>query len=110
MPNQRFCLTLDLHDDPNLIAAYDTHHRAVWPEVLASIESAGITRLEIYRYHTRLCMWIEANDDFSFEKKQAMDAANPRVQAWEALMWTYQKALPGALPGQKWLLMDKIFG
>jgi len=24
-------------------------------------------------------------------------------------MWKYQQALPGAQPGEKWVLMDKIF-
>ena len=54
-------------------------------------------------------MIIEANDDFSFEKKTAMDAANSKVQEWEGLMWKFQQALPWAKPGEKWILMDKIF-
>ena len=47
--------------------------------------------------------------DFSFDKKSIADAANPTVQRWEELMWQYQQALPSAKPGEKWLLMDKIF-
>jgi len=38
-----------------------------------------------------------------------MDAANPKVQEWEALMWKYQQPLPGTAPGEKWMLMDKIY-
>jgi len=38
-----------------------------------------------------------------------MDAANPKVQEWETLMWNYHQALPLAKPGEKWLLIDKIF-
>jgi L-rhamnose mutarotase len=52
---------------------------------------------------------MEVNDEFSFEKKGAMDAGNEKVQEWETLMWKYQQALPGAKPGEKWMLMDKIF-
>lgn len=106
---QRHCLALDLKNDPALIAEYEAHHRAVWPEVLESIRTAGIERLEIWRIEARLFMILEANDGFSFEKKSAADAANPRVQDWETLMWQYQQALPTARPGQKWLPLDKIF-
>ena len=54
-------------------------------------------------------MILEASDAFTFAEKAAMDAANSKVQEWETLMWTYQQALPLAKPGEKWLLMDKIF-
>jgi len=106
---KRYCLTLDLKDDAALIAEYEAYHKAVWPEVLQSITSSGITDLQIYRHANRLFMIMETADDFSFERKASMDAANPIVQEWESLMWKYQQALPGTRPGQKWVLMDKIF-
>jgi L-rhamnose mutarotase len=31
------------------------------------------------------------------------------VMQWEKLMWEYQQALPTAKPGEKWVLMKKIF-
>jgi L-rhamnose mutarotase len=65
--------------------------------------------MEIYCFGNRLFMIMETEPHFSFEGKAAMDAANPKVQEWEALMWRYQQALPGARPGEKWVLMDKIF-
>jgi len=106
---KRYGLALDLKDDPALIEAYEAHHRAVWPEILTSIRGSGITGMEIYRIGNRMFMIMETEDGFSFEAKAAADAANPRVQAWEELMWTYQQALPLARPGEKWLLMDRIF-
>jgi L-rhamnose mutarotase len=105
----RYCLALDLKDDPQLIAAYDEYHQAVWPEVIESIKSSGIQALEIYRLANRLFMIIEANSDFSFELKAAMDAKNEIVQQWEQTMWEYQQALPVAKPGEKWIIMKKIF-
>ena len=105
----RYCLTLDLVDDPQLIAEYEAWHRNVWPEILASITGSGIEQLEIYRVANRLFMIMETNDGFSFAAKGAADAANPKVQEWETLMWKYQQALPGAKPGEKWMLMEKIF-
>ena len=105
----RYCLALDLKPDADLIAEYEAHHRAVWPEVLDSIRTAGITQLEIFRTGNRLFMILETDEQFSFEKKAALDAENARVQEWETLMWTYQQALPTAKPGQKWVLLERIF-
>lgn len=106
---KRYCLALDLKNDPVLIREYEAYHTAVWPEIIQSIKGSGIEQLEIYRIEQRLFMIMEVNHDFSFEKKGAADAANPKVQEWETLMWKYQQALPSAKPGEKWLLMDKIF-
>jgi L-rhamnose mutarotase len=106
---KRYCLALDLVDDPALVAEYEAYHREVWPEIKQSIRDAGILDMEIYRFGTRLFMIMEAGDTFSFEKKSAADAANEKVQEWEALMWKFQSPVPGARPGEKWVLMDKIF-
>lgn len=106
---KRYCLTLDLKDDPALISEYEAHHKEIWPEIRDSITASGIVDMEIYRFSNRLYMIMEVNDEFSFEKKGAMDAGNEKVQEWETLMWKYQQALPGAKPGEKWMLMDKIF-
>lgn len=106
----RYVLALDLVDDPVLIAEYEAHHRAVWPEVERSIRESGIERLEIYRLENRLMMVLEAGEGFSFEAKAAADAANPVVQEWEQLMWTYQQAVPGGKAGEKWRVMARIYG
>jgi L-rhamnose mutarotase len=106
---KRYCLTVDLKDDAALIAEYEAYHKAVWPEILQSIKNSGIINMEIYRLSNRMFMIMEVDDNFSFEKKAALDTANATVQEWEALMWKYQQALPMAKPGEKWMLMEKIF-
>lgn len=103
----KYCLTLNLADDPALISEYEAHHKTVWPEILESIKGSGITNMEIYRYGTRLFMIMETDDNFSFERKAAMDAANPKVQEWETLMLKYQRPFKNS--AEKWVLMDKIF-
>lgn len=105
----RHCLALDLKDDPALIAAYEEHHRKVWPEILKTIRDAGIEQMEIYRTGNRLFMIMEVNESFSMEAKAKADAGNPKVQEWETLMLNYQQHLPFAKPGEKWVLMNKIF-
>jgi L-rhamnose mutarotase len=106
---QRHCLTLDLKNDPDLIDQYINLHQNVWPEIKNSIQDSGISNLEIYNLGDRLFMIIEANADFSFEKKAKLDAQNPKVQEWDTLMWQFQKALPESKPGEKWIVMNKIF-
>ena len=105
----RYCLALDLKDDPALIAEYEAYHKKVWPEILKSIRESGIEQMEIFRTGNRLFMIMETNADFQFEKKIASDKNDPKVIEWENLMWKYQQALPGARPGEKWVVMKKIF-
>ncbi len=106
---KRYILALDLKDDLNRIEEYKKLHKNVWPEIEASILNSGIELMEIYQVSNRLFMIIQANDNFSFDKKSEMDAKNSKVQKWETLMWKYQQALPGYKKGEKWILMDKIY-
>jgi len=106
---KRYCLTLDLKDDPKLIAEYRRYHEEIWPEITKSIRDAGIVDMEIYLLGTRMFMIMEVSETFSFEAKAKADRVNPKVQEWEELMWNFQKPLPGAKPGEKWLLMERIF-
>lgn len=105
----RYCLALDLKDDDALIKEYEAHHQNVWNEIKQSITTAGIESMEIYRAGNRLFMIMEVNSSFSFEAKQQADATSEIVQQWETLMWKYQQPLPFAKPGEKWVLMNKIF-
>lgn len=109
MVTQKYCLALDLVEDPLLMKEYKEMHEKIWPEITASIKGSGIENLDIYCTGNRLFMIIEANETFTFEKKGEMDANNPKVQEWEELMWKYQKALPWVKQGEKWAMMDKIF-
>jgi len=106
---KRYCLTLDLIDDPQLIVEYRRYHEKIWPEITKSIRDSGIEDMEIYLLDTRMFMIMEVNDTFSFEAKAKGDAVNPKVREWEELMWKFQKPLPNAKPGEKWMLAERIF-
>ena len=106
---RRWCLALDLRDDPALIAEYCERHECIWPEIAASIRQAGIVGMEIWRTGNRLVMVMETDERFDPVAKAAADAANPKVREWEALMWRFQQPLPWAAPGEKWVPMERIF-
>ena len=108
---KRYCLALDLIDEPSLIAEYRRWHKGEngWPEIRKSILDSGIRSMEIYCVGNRLFMIIETDDTFSFDRKAAIDAADPKVREWEKLMSKFQQPLSWANHGEKWLLMDKIY-
>lgn len=102
---------LDLKDDPERIARYKAWHApgAVPPPVTRALRESGIEALEIYLAGNRLMMVLTPGPDFDADSKARSDAANPEVQAWEALMWEFQQALPFAKPGEKWVPLDRIY-
>lgn len=106
-----YYLALDLKDDPQLIEEYKSYHRPnrIWPEVLEAINDGGVLGEEIYLAGTRMVMVLRTTDDFSFEANAERLRSNPRMQAWEELMWKYQQQIPGSRPGEKWVMMEKIF-
>ena len=109
--NKRYCLAVDLKDDPELIKKYCDYHAEgkAWPEITASIKDSGILDMEIYLTGNRLFMIMETTADFSFEKKGAMDAGNAKVQEWESLMSQFQQNLEWAADGEKWVQMERIY-
>jgi len=107
--NRRFCLTLDLKDDPALMAEYQRYHQKIWPAITQSIKDSGIEDMEIYLLGTRMFMIMEVNERFSFEAKAQADGKNLKVQEWENLMWKFQQSLSQAKPGEKWMRMERIF-
>lgn len=106
---KRYCRTLELRDDPEMIARYEEAHANIWPEIREGILSVGILDMQIYRYGTRLFMIMDTVDDFDFEKDNERLAALPRQAEWEAYVAQMQGCDPNAPSTDKWHLMDKIF-
>ena len=46
---KRYCLALDLKDDPKLISEYEALHKKIWPDIEISIRESGIEKMEIFR-------------------------------------------------------------
>lgn len=68
-PVERICRTLELRDDPQLIAEYRRRHSqgAIWPEIPVGIREAGILEMEIYLLDTRLFMIVEVPVGFDWD-------------------------------------------
>jgi L-rhamnose mutarotase len=73
---------------------------AFWDDIRAQ----GIEGMEIWRTGARLVMIATVADDYPRAR-----AVPPEYDQWESLMWTFQRALPHAAPGQKWMPMTQIF-
>lgn len=111
MGSKRYCFSCDLKDDPKLIEEYKEYHAKgnAWPEITKSIKDAGILDMQIYLTGNRMFMIMEVKDTFNPVRKAEMDAKNPKVQEWEQLMWKYQKGLPWAKKGEKWIELEQVF-
>ncbi|MEA4918915.1 L-rhamnose mutarotase [Proteiniphilum sp.] len=106
---KRYCQTLDLYDDPQLISSYVEEHKHVWDEIKEGIRSVGILDMQIFLLGNRLFMIMDTTDDFNWEKDNARLATLPRQAEWEAYMSKYQVSVPGQASHEKWRLMTQIF-
>ena len=111
VPTKRFCQTMDLRNDSQLIAEYVKRHseQEVWKEIPAGIREVGILEMEIYLLGTRLFMILETPVDFNWDKAFARLATLPRQAEWEDYMAVFQLAEKGASSDEKWQLMERIF-
>lgn len=111
VPTKRYCQTLDLKDDPELIKLYRKYHseEESWPEIREGIRSVGILEMEIYLIGTRLFMIVETPVDFDWDSAFSRLAGLPRQAEWEERMSVFQVADPAAGSAEKWQLMERIF-
>ncbi len=108
---KRYCQTLDLRDNPALVAEYRRLHsrEGIWPEILRGIKESGVLEMEIYLRGTRLFMIVELPADADWDNVMQRMAEQPRQTEWEALTAKYQEALAGAKSEEKWQMMERIF-
>ena len=108
---KRFCKTLKLEDDPQLIEEYKRVHApgAVWPEITQGMKEVGIVDMEIYLLGTQLFMIMDTVPDFDHDKAMKELASKPRQAEWEAFVSQFQKTSAEASADEKWQLMERIF-
>lgn len=110
-PVKRYCQTLDLRDNPELIAEYRKRHSRehAWKEILKGIREVGILEMEIYILGTRLFMIVETPLDFEWESAMQSLSTLPRQAEWEDYMAEFQLVKAGMSSAEKWQLMERMF-
>jgi L-rhamnose mutarotase len=107
---KQIALTVNLRDDPDIVAAYRKYHAAVWPEVVLGLKSVGIIDMRIFALGRNLFMVASVTDEFDpdldFKRYLSYD---PRCAEWESLMSTMQEPVPEAPSGATWAEMELIF-
>lgn len=106
---KRYCQTLTLVDDEEMIRKYVDAHAHVWPEIVEGQREVGILDMQIYRKGTRLFMICDTVDEFDWERDMLRLSKLPRQTEWEAYVSQFQGCESNARSDEKWQLMDRIF-
>ncbi len=106
---KRYCQTLKLRDNKELIDQYIAEHQHVWPEIKASIKEVGIINMDIYIHENTLFMVVDTIDDFDWDRDMARLSTLPRQQEWETYMAKFQDASPESTSAERWIMMKQIF-
>lgn len=106
---KRYCQTLVLKNDRELILKYIDEHNNVWKEVQEGIREVGILDMQIYIHDNTLFMIVDTTDDFDWESDMQRLSTLPRQAEWEAYMDKYQAVEEGKTSSDKWQMMTKIF-
>ena len=106
---KRYCQTLTLVDNEEMIQKYVEAHAHVWPEVIDGQRQVGILGMQIYRRGRSLFMICDTVDEFDWERDMARLAALPRQAEWEAYVSQFQGCAAEARSDEKWQMMERIF-
>lgn len=110
-PVKRYCQTLSLKNNPQLIAEYRKAHskEGSWSEIREGIRSVGILEMEIYIYGNQLFMIVETPADFDWNTAMEKLAHLPRQAEWEEHVARFQECVPGCTSAEKWKMMERVF-
>ena len=106
---KRYCQTLELIDDPEMIQRYCEVHSHVWPEIIEGQHEVGILQMQIFAKDHTLFMIVDTVDDFDWERDMARLATLPRQAEWEAYVSQFQGCDASATSAEKWQLLTQIF-
>lgn len=110
-PTKRYCQTMDLKNDPELIKEYRKCHSAEehWPVIRKGIREVGILEMDIYLVANHLCMIVETPLDFEWESAMEKLSTLPQQAEWEEFVSRFQCAEHDMTSSEKWQLLDRIF-
>jgi len=103
-PPRRYAFILRLRE--GAAEAYEEAHRAVWPQMLALLKSAGVSEYSIYRRDDLLVLALRAAD---FEATWKRIENNPVNLRWQKAMAPLFAPPQGLRPGERFPMMDEVF-
>lgn len=106
---KRYCQTLQLVNDTELIKKYVEVHSHVWPEIIEGQRQVGILDMQIFIKDNLLFMICDTVDDFDWERDMARLSTLPRQAEWEAYVAQFQGCRADARSDEKWQMMKRIF-
>jgi L-rhamnose mutarotase len=111
VPVKRYCQTLNLKNNPALIAEYRKIHskKEAWPEIRKGIRSVGILEMEIYISGFQVFMIIETPLDFDWETAMNTLSHLPKQAEREEYVSEFQECAPKSTSAEKWKLMERMF-
>ena len=103
-PLKRYAFMLRLRE--GAAEAYEASHRAVWPEMLALLKSAGISEYSIYRRDNLLILALRAVD---FEATWSRIENHPVNLRWQEAMAPFFATLDPLRPGERFPMLEEVF-
>lgn len=97
---------------PETEAVYRQLHAAAFPEVLATLEAAGIRNYNIFLAEIggrKLLFSFFEFDGHDFEAAGRQIACCPHTQRWWELTAPCQERLPGTPEDEQWLSLERVF-
>jgi len=101
---KRYAFILRLR--PGAAEEYEIAHRAVWPEILALLKSAGIHEYSIYRRDDLLILTLRTAD---FEATWGRIENDPVNLRWQQAMAPLFAPHEGLRPGERFPMMEEVF-
>ncbi len=87
---------------------YVAMHRAVWPEVLATIQACGMRNYSIFMVEGLLFAYFEyVGADYEADMAKMADC--PDTQRWWKLTDAMQERYGETGPERRWRAMDEVF-
>jgi L-rhamnose mutarotase len=93
---------------PDEIKEYEHLHKAVWPDVLATISACNIRNYSIFRHGELLFAYFEYIGD-DYEADMAKMAADPKTREWWTLTEPMQVPLETRASGEWWTIIKEVF-
>ena len=108
---KRYCKTLELKNDPELIEEYKRIHSRenVWPEVTDGMREVGIIDMEIYLVGTRLFMIMDTVPEFEHQSAMKELMKKSRQLEWELFVSRFQITAEDGKSVDKWKLVERIY-